>query len=227
MRTFVVVLTLVALCAAEPVPVPKTGLKCDVKFPRSGLSAKYYENIGHAVHSMTLEILKMFSGKATVKNDIPTVNMNLAADQKVLDFAPSDPVGNDFSTPQMNVVDHVLQGVGVTDDGLGKNWSPVERLVHHFHMIDLWNKIKEVYDSVEVDPEVCACLTNTRTNGVRGSVEWVAHHYATGTPITLLNRAIPKLTDANSWSIWKDRLLHYYTKQALLDAAYFLKCHLQ
>ena len=34
----------------------------------------------------------------------------------------------------MNAMDSVLSKVGKEDDGLGKNWSPIERVVHHFHM---------------------------------------------------------------------------------------------
>ena len=56
------------------------------------------------------------------------------------------------------------------------------------------------------------------------AVKWIADHYKTGTPITLLNRPIPKLVDAGSWQVWKDRLLHYYTPAALRDAAMYLHC---
>lgn len=55
-------------------------------------------------------------------------------------------------------------------------------------------------------------------------MQWVADHYATGTPITLLNRPIPKLTDAASWAVWKDRLLHYYDVSSLVDAATYIYC---
>lgn len=70
----------------------------------------------------------------------------------------------------------------------------------------------------------CVCLRDTRANGIKAAVEWVAKHYETGTPITLLNRPIPKLTDAHAWSVWKQRLLHYYTPAALHDAAVYLYC---
>lgn len=62
----------------------------------------------------------------------------------MLDYAPDVPLGNEFSTAAMNEIDRILNNIGVSDDGLGANWSPVERIVHHFHMIDLWNKIKPV-----------------------------------------------------------------------------------
>lgn len=55
-------------------------------------------------------------------------------------------------------------------------------------------------------------------------MKWVSDHYAVGTPITLLNRPIPKLTDDASWQVWKDRLLHYYDDSALYDAATYIYC---
>lgn len=124
----------------------------------------------------------------------------------------------------MNLVDRVLAKVGVSDDGLGSNWTPLERVVHNFHMKDLWNKLKPVFNSVSVDKETCACLTDVDESGIRTAVEWVAAHYARGTPITLLNRPIPVLKDAETWKLWKERLLHYYTPEALKDAAMFLRC---
>lgn len=124
----------------------------------------------------------------------------------------------------MNLIDRVLSRVGVSDDGLGENWTPLERVVHNFHMKDLWHKIKPIHDSIAVDHSTCACLLNTNSSGVYPAVEWVARHYAKGTPITLLNRPIPVLKDAETWKLWRERLLHYYTPTSLRDAAYFLKC---
>ena len=155
------------------------------------------------------------------------MNMNLHSEQKVLEHAPNNPLGHDFATPEMNLIDRVLTRVGVSDDGLGANWSPLERIVHNFHMKDLWSKIKPVFDNVKVDSDTCSCLLDMQENGVRAAVEWVAHHYAHGTPITLLDRPIPVLNDAETWKVWKARLLNYYTPKALYDAAYFLKCAAQ
>lgn len=129
---------------------------------------RYWESIGHAIHSMDVQSLQMFNPKATEDNKIPTVNMNLHSSQKVLlpslpftlttsnkfnfssslwkvlDNAPHNPLPQEFETSEMNLIDRVLTRVGVSDDGLGANWTPLERIVHNFHMIDLWNKIKPV-----------------------------------------------------------------------------------
>eukprot|EP01001_Neometanema_parovale_P010548 NODE_6788_length_817_cov_185.047550_g6552_i0.p1 GENE.NODE_6788_length_817_cov_185.047550_g6552_i0~~NODE_6788_length_817_cov_185.047550_g6552_i0.p1 ORF type:complete len:232 (-),score=76.83 NODE_6788_length_817_cov_185.047550_g6552_i0:120-767(-) len=191
------------------------------------VSPRFNETIAHAIHSLTVEDLRMFHPRATDENTIPTVNHNLQASNKVLDFAPSDAVGRDFHTYTMNTIDHILSNVGKHNDGLGKHWSPVERIAHVFHMRDLWAKIHTKYVEVLNNPPseaTCSCLMNTTENGIYKAVAWVADHYESGTPITLLNRPIPKLEDASSWTVWKDRLLHYYTQEALLDGATFMYC---
>ena len=48
----------------------------------------------------------------------------------------------------MNTIDMILQQIGQPTDGLGPNWSPLERIVHKFHMKDLWAKIRSNYDMV-------------------------------------------------------------------------------
>lgn len=219
---FLILATLITLAISEPVPEPKN--RCDKA--GNGLSAKYWESVAHAIHSLDLEALRKFNPKAKGDNHIPTVNLNLKASKKVLEDAPSNPIGHDFDTEEMNVIDRVLSAIGKSDDGLGSNWSPLERVAHTFHMRDLWHKIKPVYQVVQVESETCKCLLDIENSGVKSGVAWVANHYAHGTPITLLNRAIPKLTDATTWTTWKNRLLHYYNAEAVRDAAIFLRCAL-
>ena len=195
---------------------------------RSGLSLNFNETVAHTIHSMTVEGLQMFNPRATVNNHVPTVNMDRRSPQKVVPFAPGDPLGSDFSTEPMNVVDKILQNVGKDNDGLGSYWSPLERVVHKFHMNDVWSRVHAVFRSevLSVPPsqEVCRCLVDTRGNGIYAAVEWVSDHYDSGTPITLLNRPIPKLTDAASWDVWRTRLLYYYQPAALRDSARYLYC---
>jgi len=77
---------------------------------------------------------------------------------------------------------------------------------------------------------VCDCLF-AETAPVEGkiwkAVDWVAMHYTSGTPISLLKREhdIPALTDAVSWTIWKEDLLRYYNQAGVRDAAIFLQCY--
>jgi len=202
---------------------------CKTILTNGGLSSRYNETIGHAIHSMTVEGLQLFDPLATEDNGVPTVNKNLAdRNNLVLPNAPSDPWQTDFGSKTMNIIDAILSRIGTSDDGLGPHWSPIERIAHVFHMWDLWTTIREeAYPDVVENPpsnQVCDCLRNTKDNGIYASVDWVARHYLVATPITLLDRPIPQLTDSSSWSVWKDRLLHYYKDQDLKDAATFLYC---
>lgn len=72
--------------------------------------------------------------------------------------------------------------------------------------------------------DLCECLLDTTSNGIYQAVHWVAEHYKSGTPITLLNRPIPKLKNAKSWKVWKKRLLYYYKRPSLYDSSLFLYC---
>ena len=126
--------------------------KCRQLLVQNGLSVNYNETIAHAIHSMTVEGLQMFNPRATLDNHVPTVNMDRRSSQKVIPFAPEDPLGSDFSTKTMNVVDKILQNVGKDNDGLGPNWSPLERVVHKFHMYDVWQEVHKVFESAVVEP---------------------------------------------------------------------------
>ena len=70
----------------------------------------------------------------------------------VLPFAPEEPRGEDFTTETMNIMDAILSRIGKDDDGLGPNWSSTERIVHKFHMIDVWHRVREVYQEVLENP---------------------------------------------------------------------------
>ncbi|KAJ8301973.1 hypothetical protein KUTeg_020960 [Tegillarca granosa] len=223
LRIVTIVTLFVALASAAPSQHCKATLKLN------GLTEKFNETIAHAVHSMTVEGLKLFNSAATAINHIPTVNQDLTQLEKVLPHAPEDNSSTGpFTTITMNIIDKILSNLGDPKDGLGPNWSPIERVAHKFHMWDLWYKIyTTAWKPVVANPPskaTCECLLDVNNNGITKAVQWVADHYEKGTPITLLNRPIPKLTDAKSWAVWKDRLLHYYSNDALSDAAKYLYC---
>jgi hypothetical protein len=203
---------------------------CDALYKEFGLSANKNETIAHAIHSMTTFGLSLFSPFSTEANRVPTVNHDLRdSSHSVLDYAPVQEISSEFTTFSMNMIDTILSNVGVDDDGLGEHWSPTERIAHKFHMIDLWVTIKQEWQRSIVAEGVysaplCECLLDTKANGIYDAVQWVANHYKSGTPITLLNRPIPKLTDGRTWQVWKARLLYYYSKEALFDAALYLDC---
>ena len=162
MKLFVV-LALTALASSA-------SLDCNQLLTSSGFSRNFNETIAHAIHSMTVEALKTFNPRATEQNNIPTVNLDRSSSEKVLPHAPSKPMGNDFSSRSMNLIDSILSDIGNPKDGLGPMWSPVERIAHSFHMWDLWTRILEVFEEKVVQrpptDTVCTCLVDTKSNGI-------------------------------------------------------------
>eukprot|EP01062_Namystynia_karyoxenos_P037801 TRINITY_DN2749_c0_g1_i11.p2 TRINITY_DN2749_c0_g1~~TRINITY_DN2749_c0_g1_i11.p2 ORF type:complete len:250 (+),score=101.47 TRINITY_DN2749_c0_g1_i11:84-752(+) len=194
----------------------------------AGLGANFNETVAHAIHSMTVEGLRLFNPQAGPRNGVPTVNRNMRSEIKVVEDAPLVGVEEGgFVTEPMHVINAVFAHLGEANDGLGESWTPVERIVHEFHMRDLWHAMVPSYKAVAAKPpsaEVCSCLLDTKSNGIHAGVQWVAEQYKQWTPITLLNRPIPKLTDKPSWNVWRERITHYYDAQSLYDAAVYLYC---
>lgn len=158
------------LCLALVALTQARYLECNQLLTSGRFSKNMNETIAHAIHSMTVEGLQIFNPRATIRNSIPTVNLNRKSSTKVLSYAPSYPVGTDFSTHSMNLIDRILSEIGNSRDGLGPMWSPVERIAHTFHMWDLWNRIHEVYQAKVVpkppSDSICSCLLDTKENGV-------------------------------------------------------------
>lgn len=194
-----------------------------------GVSPAFNETIAHAIHSITLEDLRMFNPNTAIKNGVPTVNMVLTDPESIVPNAPSVDVGDHFSTDAFNLISWVLQHMDTGDDGLGPNWLPQERLVHAFHMKDLWARIRKVYVELEdVSQETCDCLMKTKVNGIEDRLQWIHDRYKVDTPISLheWGTQIPKLTDSSKWNEWVKRFSYYYTPQGDRDPAVFLKCAL-
>ena len=60
----------------------------------------------------------------------------------------------------MNIMNHVLSNLWENNDGLDPNWSPIERVIHEFHMWDMWkqigNKLFRLYFST-IKFSLCRC----------------------------------------------------------------------
>ncbi|CAF3197501.1 unnamed protein product [Rotaria socialis] len=223
MKVFIALLLVTLAVATRGVPQSRCS-----KLLAAGLSSNYNESIAHAIHSMTVQGLQLFNPRANDQNTIPTVNHNLHDKNgvKVLPYAPNDALPSDYFDFTMNMIDKILSMIGKSDDGLGAHWSSTERIVHKFHMRDLWLRLQKEVRELSPKPlaSVCKCVLDVKSNGIFRAVEWIAAHYESGTPITLLDRPIPKLVDSKTWEFWKNDLLHYYTPEALHDAAVYLHC---
>eukprot|EP00754_Rhynchopus_humris_P040843 Rhum_TRINITY_DN24017_c0_g1::Rhum_TRINITY_DN24017_c0_g1_i1::g.179169::m.179169 len=99
-----------ALCllVATAVGVAEAGTgRCPGSVYRAaGLSAGFNETIGHAIHSMTVEGLRLFNPRATGANRVPTVNRDMSSPTKVVPYAPEVELPRDtgFATTPMKVI---------------------------------------------------------------------------------------------------------------------------
>jgi len=221
-----------ALSTPRRTPGSANVTKCSAAYHQAGLSVGFNHTIAHAIHSMTLEGLHLFHPQATATNGIPTVNRDTNTGG-IVDDAPEVVFSlhsGGFVTPTMKGINELFSNLGKGTDGYSDAWSPVERIVHDFHMRDLWHAVHGIYASRVLShppsESVCTCLLDTEHNGIRAAVQWVADQYKRWTPITLLGRSIPKLTDKASWSIWRKRITHYYDEQSLFDAATYMHCRI-
>ncbi|KAJ7387007.1 hypothetical protein OS493_003970 [Desmophyllum pertusum] len=223
-------LLITAILCSSAAAGPAAKSSCSELYASYDLSRNFNETIAHTIHSMTVQGLRLFNPRATAENLVPTVNHNIQdKGHLVLPFAPEDPRGKDFTTETMNIIDAILSRIGNDDDGLGPNWSSTERIVHRFHMIDMWHRVQEVYQEVAENPpqdDLCDCLLDTSSNGIYQAVHRVAERYKsdTPTPTPLLNRPMPKLKDADSWKVWKESSLYHYRRPSLYDSSLFLYC---
>lgn len=195
-----------------------------------GVSINFNETIAHAIHSLTVQDLKLFDPEVTVNNRVPTVNRRLTADLKVLPNAPHVPIGNQFRTDAFNLIDWVLTHADQGDDGLGSHWLLQERIVHMFHMKDLWFRVLDAFKALPApSDETCQCLMNTKENGIDGRLLWIAEQYKVDSPISLHDwgSKIPKLVDSSKWAEWRKRFSYYYTADGDHDPAVFLHCALK
>ena len=78
------------------------------------------------------------------------------------------------------MIDVILSRIGKDDDGLGPNWSATERIVHKFHMYDVWSRVLIMYKETVLKhrPQVNIDFTLTIDN-LRNGLETQAKLYAT------------------------------------------------
>merc|ERR550525_907767 len=111
--------------------------------------------------------------------------MDLESEPKILPNAPSVDIGEHFATDAFNAISFILENMG-GNDGLGPNWLPQERIVHYFHMKDLWARIHEVYLTLgDIPKTTCECVLKTSENGIDARLEWIHDRYKVDTPISL------------------------------------------
>lgn len=166
-------LLLLALSAVKASSLPAD--KCSDVLEASQLHSTFAKSISHGMHSMTVEDLRFhFNPNASEANNIPTVNMDLQSSQPILNNAPSRVVSSSeasslFQSHGLRVLDLVLSNM---DNKMwdGKNLDILDRIVHSFHMQEMWHQTAVVYKQIVANPPkdkaLCPCLKDVESNGI-------------------------------------------------------------
>ena len=106
------ILLLVTVVASAPTPPPAAiftpayaEATCDDVMMKGGLTPDFAYSAAHRLYSLTLEDVRYyFCPKATVDNDIPTVNQDLSSSTRVLPYTPLAGSDTSFLTSGLRYV---------------------------------------------------------------------------------------------------------------------------
>ncbi|CAJ0922556.1 unnamed protein product, partial [Mesorhabditis belari] len=135
----------------------------------AGASQWFGASVAHSIHSINVRALQKFEPSTTEKNSVPTVNLDLSADRPILSHAPDrrGPSDSMYLTDGMKTLDEVLSHMGDKKWDIGF-FSPLERVVHVFHMQEAWEMTLKEYQKLKQNPpssDVCKCAKDIENNG--------------------------------------------------------------
>lgn len=141
---------------------------CKEDIASSRLSPTFFNSIAHALHSITVEDLQFyFNANANETNNIPTVNQDRLSDDAILNHAPKS--GSEFRSQAMKTMDMVLSHMDEKMWG-PKNYNTLEKIIHAFHMQEMWSESSVIYKEMLKEPptevSLCSCLKDVEHNGV-------------------------------------------------------------
>ena len=129
----------------------------------------YSRSVAHHLHSISVEDIRyFFDDQFPINNTVPTINFDLTDTTPVLLFAPTRP--SVFKFPAGAIVDYVLSNNDKTDKFGASGLTSLEEIVHHMHMLEMWNMASQVYKDIKQKnlniKKVCPCLVNEQENGI-------------------------------------------------------------
>lgn len=146
--------------------------QCATEMEKGGLSTDFAKHVSHAIHSLTVEDIRMYFDKNVGENNnIPVVNPKLRDQPRVLDNAPFIRYDEDFKTDGMKHFDVIMKGVNM-DGWRLTSFELLERLSHVYHMSEIWHAAGEKYKEIvnrkelDVDSVLCDCVRDTEGNGL-------------------------------------------------------------
>lgn len=152
--------------------------ECGKIMRRGGVSDHFAKHVSHAIHSLTIEDIDTYFSKGTGEdNNIPVVNPSLRDQPRILENAPRMGYDEDFVTSGMKHFDIIMKGINMDGWHLS-SFGLLERLSHVFHMSEIWaaagKKYKRVERRLDADSELCHCVTDIESNGLRNYLELTA-----------------------------------------------------
>jgi len=222
------------LAGGPAVPVLPGNDSCAEILAAANVTGRFAVAVAHGIHDITVEDLREFKGDVPCAgNGVPTVNRDLRSESAVLPSAPClDDGDSPFATPSMRVVDAALTRMDDMNYDIG-SVSGLKRLVHAFHMREVWALAATQYQALAADPPgraACACALDVGGNGVLKSLRLIAsslrqagtvpegalalayHHWATW--------------KAADWATWKAYMAEQMALCDTRDLAVFLYCAL-
>jgi len=176
MRMIVIISLLVAGNVVMAAPAAE---ECPRILAHAGVTDNFAGMVAHTIHSLSLEDIRYyFKSDATEENGIPTVNLDLDAEERVLPNAPLAGYDEDFSTMGLKSFDMVMRNMNRTGHYQTRDDNILVQIAHVLHMAELWEKVAESYKNIArlLDPEsdICACVTDIENNDILNYLNLIA-----------------------------------------------------
>jgi len=222
------------LAGGPAVPVLPGNDSCAEILAAANVTGRFAVAVAHGIHDITVEDLREFKGDVPCAgNGVPTVNRDLRSESAVLPSAPClDDGDSPFATPSMRVVDAALTRMDDMNYDIG-SVSGLKRLVHAFHMREVWALAATQYQALAADPPgraACACALDVGGNGVLKSLRLIASslRQAGTVPEGALALAYHHwaIWKAADWATWKAYMAEQMALCDTRDLAVFLYCAL-
>lgn len=166
------------LAGGPAVPVLPGNDSCAEILAAANVTGRFAVAVAHGIHDITVEDLREFKGDVPCAgNGVPTVNRDLRSESAVLPSAPClDDGDSPFATPAMRVVDAALTRMDDMNYDIGTT-SGLQRLLHAFHMREVWALASAQYQALAADPPgraACACALDVDGNRVLEELRLIA-----------------------------------------------------
>jgi len=143
---------------------------CGEIFEDNGLNYTTFSlGAAHGLHSISLEEIRyFFEAEAPEINKIPVINTDFRSEQSLLFNAPTWGFSDRFSTWSLKIMDFFM--LNDKPYFLEQGVNTLEKIVHQFHMHEIYEQATVIYQELKsdppVDPDFCPCVNDVTANGI-------------------------------------------------------------